>query len=72
MIENLAESYESAAEKYNQVFIQIGTKPSYLFDMYDAPNLWMAITNLASVSENTSTTLASRHLHKKNASCNFS
>ena len=56
MSTTLTDSSDSSTQKFNHLLMQIGRKPSDLFAKYDAPDLWMAIANLASLLESIPTT----------------
>ena len=56
MSTTLTDSSDSSTQKFNHLLMQVGRKPSDLFAKYDAPDLWMAIANLASLLESIPTT----------------
>ena len=51
MSETVVNSSNSSTQKINKLIFQVGKNPVDPFAKYDAPNLWMAISNLASLLE---------------------
>jgi len=49
--ETVTETTGSLTDRINALALQIGNKPHQLLAKYDAPNLWSAIANLASILE---------------------